>query len=97
MRGELRRGCHILIIIMYKERDREAISYVEAEAVAKPEERKRASGRKKKEKKGERRTHFSLSTCPVCATFALKSEALGEEGDELERALMVFFPGKPTT
>ena len=80
---------------MYKERDREAISYVEAEAVwQNQEERKRASGRKKKEKKGERRTHFSLSTCPVCATFALKSEALGEEGDELERALMVFFPGK---
>ena len=81
---------------MYKERDREAISYVEAEAVAKPEERKRASGRKKKGKK-RREKNTSLSTCPVCATFALKSEALGEEGDELERALMVFFPGKPTT
>ena len=57
---------------------------------------KRESGQAGRKKKGKKRRekNTSLSTCPVCATFALKSEALGEEGDELERALMVFFPGK---
>jgi len=52
LRGELRRGCHYFTIIIYikrvREREREALSYVEA---AEEREREIQSGRKKKEKK----------------------------------------------
>jgi hypothetical protein len=57
---------------------------------------KRESGHaaaKKKEKKGERRTLLSRRV-PSAPLSLSKARLSREEGDELERALMVFFPGK---
>jgi hypothetical protein len=62
--------------------------------VAKPRREKAGKlAAKKKEKKGERRTLLSRRV-PSAPLSLSKARLSREEGDELERALMVFFPGK---
>jgi hypothetical protein len=59
--------------------------------------KKRESGQAaaKKRKKKAREEHTSLSRRVQSAPLSLSKARLSrEEGDELERALMVFFPGK---